>query len=92
MTRNQNATIMVAMASITLKDIPSPLHRALKARAKSHNRSMNQEVIAVLTEAVNPSARRRMDALLAEAQRFRGTLAFAVKPGEVERFKRQGCE
>lgn len=40
------------MASITLKDIPSPIHGALKKRAVANGRSLNKEVIACLEAAV----------------------------------------
>ena len=42
------------MAAITLKDIPSKVHKALKLRAKRHGRSLNKEVIACLEEVVLP--------------------------------------
>lgn len=36
------------MATITLKNIPEPLHEALKRRARSHRRSLNGEAIDCL--------------------------------------------
>jgi plasmid stability protein len=36
------------MATITLKNIPAPLHEALKRRALSHRRSLNSEAIECL--------------------------------------------
>ena len=36
------------MATITLKNIPAPLHEALKRRARSHHRSLNGEAIDCL--------------------------------------------
>jgi antitoxin FitA len=36
------------MATITLKNIPKPLHEALKRRALSHRRSLNSEAIDCL--------------------------------------------
>jgi plasmid stability protein len=36
------------MATITLKNIPEPLHQALKSRAQSHRRSLNSEAIDCL--------------------------------------------
>ena len=36
------------MKSITLKDIPHPVHAALKQRAKRHGRSLNKEALACL--------------------------------------------
>jgi plasmid stability protein len=40
------------MVSITLKDIPDQLHRALKQRARMHHRSLNKEVIATIESAI----------------------------------------
>ena len=36
------------MSTITLKNVPSSIHRSLKMRAKAHGRSLNKEVIATL--------------------------------------------
>lgn len=43
------------MKTITLKDIPSPVHAALKQRAKRHGRSLNKEALACLEMAVAPA-------------------------------------
>jgi len=40
------------VATITLKNIPKPLHEALKARALSHRRSLNGEAIVCLEQAL----------------------------------------
>lgn len=37
---------------LTLKNIPAGLHRTLKAQAKRHKRSLNQEAILCLERAV----------------------------------------
>jgi plasmid stability protein len=36
------------MATITLKNIPAPIHRALKIRAEANHRSINRETIDCL--------------------------------------------
>jgi plasmid stability protein len=36
------------MSTITIKDLPTPVHRALRARAERHGRSLNREIIATL--------------------------------------------
>lgn len=79
-----------SMSSITLKALPSSLHRALKSRAARHKRSLNQEVIAVLEEAVAPSRRVDVAEMLAKEQRFRDSLSFVARPEEIDAFKRQG--
>ena len=80
------------MAAITLKALPASLHRALKSRAARHKRSLNQEVIAVLEEAVAPSRPVDVEGLIAEARRFRASLSpgFSVRPETIEAFKREG--
>ena len=40
------------MASITLKDIPKRLHQQLRARAVKNRRSLNQEAVACLEQAM----------------------------------------
>jgi plasmid stability protein len=47
------------MSTITLKDIPTAVHRDLKARAKAHGRSLNREAIMALESAIHAS---RIDA------------------------------
>jgi plasmid stability protein len=54
-----------AMATLTIKDVPEPLVRRLKARATLHRRSLNREVIASLEALVDP------EALLARAREVR---------------------
>ena len=44
------------MKTITLKDIPAPVHSALKLRARRHGRSLNKEALACLEMAVAPSS------------------------------------
>jgi plasmid stability protein len=40
------------MASITLKNIPEPLHCAYKRRAKAHSRSLQAEILQTLARSV----------------------------------------
>ena len=80
------------MPAITLKALSVPLHRRLKARAARHKRSLNQEVIAVLEEAVAPSKRVDVEAMIAETRRFRESLKFTITPEEIDRYKREGRE
>lgn len=78
------------MAAITLKALPPSLHRQLKARAARHKRSLNQEVIAVLTEAVADSRPVDTNALIEEARRFRESLTLSVTADEVAALKNEG--
>jgi plasmid stability protein len=42
--------------TLTLKNIPQPLHAALKRRAKAHHRSLNSEIMVCLEESLMPKA------------------------------------
>jgi plasmid stability protein len=78
------------MASITIKALPTSLHRALKSQAKLHKRSLNQEVIAVLEETLAPSRKVDIEAMIAREKRFMESLSFSTTPEEIDAFKREG--
>ena len=61
------------MASLTLKDIPKRLHQQLRDRAVRHRRSLSQEALACLEQAVTVE-RVDPEALLAKARRLRARL------------------
>jgi len=63
------------MTTLTLKNIPTALHAALKRRAKDHHRSLNSEIMVCLQETLAPQAI-DPDALLASirAERVRPTV------------------
>ena len=85
--RNQNGC---SMASITLKDIPAPLHRALKRRAALHHRSLNQEAIAILTDAAGPTGTIDVEAMIARERRIRSSLGFKGDIEDLLKHKRDG--
>lgn len=66
------------MASLTLKDIPKRLHQQLRERAERNRRSLSQEAIACLEQAVAAKPA-DPDALLAKARSLRA----GVKPVSV---------
>ena len=41
------------MSTLVLKGVPVDLHTRLKAQAKEHRRSLNQEAIAILARSTN---------------------------------------
>jgi plasmid stability protein len=43
------------MSTITIKDVPPAVHRALKSRAEAHGRSLNKEIIITLESMVHGS-------------------------------------
>ncbi|RKT45971.1 FitA-like ribbon-helix-helix domain-containing protein [Thiocapsa rosea] len=54
------------MATLTVRNLPDDVHRALRLRAAEHGRSTEGEVRAILAEAVKtPEPRRLGDALAA---------------------------
>jgi antitoxin FitA len=59
------------MATMTVRNLPDEVHRALRLRATSHGRSTEAEVRDILESAVKPQARLRMgDALKDLGQRL----------------------
>jgi plasmid stability protein len=60
------------MANLTIKNVPAPVLRRLKARATIHRRSLNLEVIACLEALVQPTPV-DTDALLARVRELRQT-------------------
>ncbi len=54
------------MASITVRNVPDEVHRALRVRAAKHGRSAEAEIRDILERAVKPAKRVRLgDALAA---------------------------
>ena len=52
------------MASLTVRNVPDEVHRALRVKAAEHGRSTEAEVRAILANAVKPEQRLQMgDAL-----------------------------
>lgn len=54
------------MAMLTVRNIPDPVHRALRMRAAGHGHSMEAEVREILESAVAPQGRVRLGSLLAD--------------------------
>ena len=57
------------MSVVTVRNIPSETHRALKVRAAHHGRSTEAEIREILEEAVRPKTRLKIGSALA-AWRF----------------------
>jgi antitoxin FitA len=57
------------MAMLTVRNIPDELHRALRARAAQHGRSMEAEVRGILESAISPEGRLKLGSLLADMGR-----------------------
>ena len=57
------------MASMTIRNLPDEVHRALRVRAALHGRSTEAEVRAILEEAAKPAGRIQLGSLLADVGR-----------------------
>lgn len=57
------------MAMLTVRNLPDEVHRALRARATEHGRSMEAEVRAILESVMIPEGRVKLGSLLAELGR-----------------------
>jgi plasmid stability protein len=57
------------MPAVTIRNLSDETHRALKLRAKQHNRSTEAEMRAILEEAARPDGRLRLGTALAEMSR-----------------------
>lgn len=70
------------MPSITIRNVPDEVHRAIRVRAALHGRSAEAEIRSILEQAAKPEGRLKLGALLTSIAREAGGLTDA----EVERF------
>ncbi|TAN53325.1 MAG: Arc family DNA-binding protein [Methylococcaceae bacterium] len=77
------------MTTITLKNVPEPLHQRLKISAAQNHRSMNREIIACLEAHLMP-AKRDVAAKLAEISALQQRIPLWTTPEEVESFIQEG--
>ncbi|WP_142809939.1 FitA-like ribbon-helix-helix domain-containing protein [Tepidiphilus olei] len=57
------------MPSVTIRNLPDEVHRAIRARAARHGRSIEAELRAILEAAVRPQNRVKLRSMLAAAGR-----------------------
>ena len=60
------------MASITVRNVPDEVHRAIRVLAAQHGRSAEAEIRAILETAVKPEGRAKLGSLLADIGRSVG--------------------
>jgi plasmid stability protein len=77
------------MNTITLKGVPPSVHRALKARARTHGRSLNREILAVL-EGATRAAPLDAAAIGARARAVRESMATYLTEKDLSAFKQAG--
>jgi len=53
------------MPSVTVRNVPDEVHRALRVRAAQHGRSAEAEIREILEDAVQPEGRVKLGSLLA---------------------------
>lgn len=77
------------MNTITLKDVPAAVHKALKQRARTNGRSLNKEIITTLEAALHSS---RIDtvALRERALEVRESMGIYLTQRELDAFKNAG--
>ena len=57
------------MPSVTVRNVPDEVHRAIRVRAAQHGRSIEAEMRAILEAAVRPQNRVKLGSMLAAAGR-----------------------
>jgi len=65
------------MASITIRNVPDEVHRAIRIRAAIHGRSTEAEIRTILEQAAKPEGRLKLGSLLASIAREAGGLTDA---------------
>jgi len=60
------------MATVTIRNLPEEVHRALRVRAATHGRSTEAEIRDILETTVRPPERLRLGTALAELGRRAG--------------------
>jgi plasmid stability protein len=70
------------MPSITIRNVPDEVHRAIRVRAAIHGRSTEAEIRSILEQAAKPEGRLKLGSLLTSIAREAGGLTDA----EAERF------
>ena len=80
------------MAVLTIRSLPAALHRALKARAARHGRSMEAEVRAIIAQAIDAPKRVRIGSTLMQLRQDVGLTNKDVDAleGAVEERRNQG--
>jgi len=62
------------MATVTVRNLPDAVHRALRVRAAQHGRSTEAEIRVILEHITQPPKRVKLGSLLTSIAREAGTL------------------
>lgn len=77
------------MATITLKNVPRPVHIEIKRRAERNHRSINNEIITCLESILGLRAD-EADELLAKIEKVQKGLKFVLSDREIQAAKLEG--
>ena len=77
------------MVSLTLKGIPDEVHARLKERARQNGRSLSNEILTCLRQAV-AAERVDVDGAIARASALREEAAVYLTDRELRRLRRAG--
>ncbi|MDX0626672.1 Arc family DNA-binding protein [Sinorhizobium medicae] len=69
------------MPSITIRNVPSEVHRAIRVRAAMHGRSTEAEIRSILEQAAKPEGRLKLGSLLTSIAREAGGLTDSETEG-----------
>ncbi|SEP92672.1 Plasmid stability protein [Ectothiorhodospira magna] len=69
------------MATVTVRNLPDEVHRAIRVRAAHHGRSTEAEIRAILEGVARPPERVKLGSLLASVAREAGGLSDAKAEG-----------
>lgn len=61
--------MVMIMASLTIRNLPDDVHRALRVRAARNGNSTEAEIRAILKQTVKPQGRVKLGSILAEMGR-----------------------
>jgi plasmid stability protein len=79
------------MATVTVRNLPDEVHRAVRLRAARHGRSTEAEIRLILEAAVKPEQRVKLGSLLAEIGKEVGGVELDIErdktPTEPVRFE-----
>ena len=77
------------MPSVTIKNIPEGIYKKLKAKAKANHRSINGEIMSLLTHEVN-EPNFNVEEFLKEAEEIRKKINISVTDEELIAYKNEG--
>ena len=75
--------------NFTLKNIPEDLYKKVKERAQRNNRSINGEIISILSAATTP-IHIPVDVILARAKALRERMRGCLTDDFIDQAKREG--